>query len=121
MNVKHLNELIKTFLNGGNHLKAYVYMQENSNNYSVHLTSTIVIDQHSLIKNGVTEIAHKISDIKTDLLNSDLFYEERRKLEDYERLKNMKFVLDSLKELNLQDLKEERKDPVNKDFLPYGL
>lgn len=74
------------------------------------LMSRIEVSRYEIIKDGNRAIADKVNKMRENILLSNLFDTERKQLIEYEKLKNMKFVLDALKELDLSSIKETKKE-----------
>lgn len=60
---------------------------------------------------GHKAVVEKLYDLRNIILESKVFDNEREQLKDYEKLKNMEFVLDALKELDLSSIDEQNKEP----------
>jgi hypothetical protein len=78
--------------------------------YKLYLSSTTDVSYSGIMSNEQI-FTNTLSKLRDNLLQSDLFYYERKELLEYKKLKDMKFVLDALKELDLSSIKEQKKEP----------
>jgi len=109
MDVQSIEKYLK-FLGKGN-CQYHVSRMASEDSTEILVVSRVKITQYDLLKNGSNAIYSKLNELRENLLQNDLFYNERKKLEEFERLNTMEFVLESLKELDLSSIKEQKKEP----------
>jgi len=76
---------------------------------TISLVSQVRVSMMDFMCHGHKAIGDEIIKLRENILSSNLFQEERKNLAEYEKLKNMKFVLDVIKELDLSSIKEDIK------------
>lgn len=95
-----------------NNVKIEFVEDSSRDGYRIYATSVVDLSRMELYRNQVGAVREKMQALRDNILNSDLFYSERKELQEYEKLKNMKFVLDALKELDLSSIKEVHEKPT---------
>jgi hypothetical protein len=99
-----------SFLGKGN-CQYHVTRMPNDDSTEIMVVSRVKVSQRDLVIDGAKAIYTKLNELRENLLQNDLFFYERKDLEEYKRLDNMSFVLDALKELDLSSIKEQKQEP----------
>lgn len=92
-------------------IEFHVNRLASEDSIEIALVSRVKITSRDLAMNKEKSIYSSIEKLRDKLLQSDVFYNERKKIEEFERLNNMEFVLEALKELDLSSIKEGKKEP----------
>jgi hypothetical protein len=114
MDTKSIEKAL-SFLGKGN-CQYHVTRMATEDSTEIMVVSRVKVSQYDLMINGSKAIYSKLEELRNNLLQNDLFYNERKSLEEYERLSNMEFVLDALKELDLSSIKEQKQVPEYVDI-----
>lgn len=85
------------------------FREAERNSITISMVSQVSVSMMDFMCHGHKAIGDEIIKMRENILSSNLFQEERKNLDEYEKLKNMKFVLDAIKELDLSSIKEDTK------------
>ena len=114
MNLETIEKYLSNRCN--ENMQFHISRRADRDSTEIILVARTEVSQYEIVKNGAKVVFDKVQDLKDNLMSSDLFYSERKALEEYKKLSDMKFVLDALKELDLSSIKEQKQEPEYVDI-----
>ncbi len=102
INSRDLSRFLETFTTKDKNSKFEINCDEQTIGYSATLIVQEKISEVAFIKDQPYDvIVQSMENMRKSILNNKLFDREREQLKDYEKLKNMKFVLEEIRKLDL--------------------
>lgn len=108
VNVKYIEAFFKSF--NTNKIFLDMIADAERDGYTVRFFTDIKISNYELVKDPNIFI-EKIKLLRNEILNSKLFDSEKKALAEYDKLKDMKFVLEELLKLDLEAIKNKPAKP----------